>query len=362
MEPLRTRSTDFAPGVGTEEYYGRPSQFLLGDTNLSDGAKLLLAVITLDMAMERTPWGSIASNARLAFLAGKPQGRDTGERWVNRHLAELVGRGYVAVARNRCLAGAPRVVTPTARLRGIRPREADCTPSNLTGKVFGPPYVHPVKFDGSPRQDWPATPSNLTGPILYRESESKREQQQDAETAEDRGVRPVVVLPADAPEKKKPDAPPTRNQALAALERMLVSRFPEAHSGGRARGARKRPGEPTAKSLSEAPRSATHGNQHPTTLIRTSEEVTSPHPKAAWEPDPENPPPTPEELAALRVSLGLTPDKLALAEARTRPRSECARKRLGEPTAKCPPEAPSSTNPGSPKPNTRPGQSATPEG
>ena len=251
MEALRTRRADSAPGVGQEEYFGRPSQSLLGDADLSDGAKVLLAVITLDMTMERTPAGSMASNARLAFLAGKPQGRDKGERWANRHLAELVKRGHVAVTQNRQIAGCPRVITPTAKLRGIRPREADCTPSTLTGKDSGPPDLHPVNFDGlhpvnfdgPPRHDCQCTPSTLTGPILYRENERMREQQQDAETG---GVRPVVVLPADA-----------RGEEPRSLGDVLTD--PEIF-----RGARKRLGA-NRQVPPEASRSTNPGSQKPTT-------------------------------------------------------------------------------------------------
>ena len=252
MEALRTRRADSAPGVGQEEYFGRPSESLLGDADLSDGAKVLLAVITLDMTMERTPTGSMASNARLAFLAGKPQGRDKGERWANRHLAELVERGHVTVTRNSRIAGCPRVVTPTAKLRGIRPREADCTPSTLTGKDSRPPDLHPVKidglhpvnFDGSPRQECQCTPSTLTGPILYGENERMREQQQDAKTG---GVRPVVVvLSADATGEKP-----------RSLGDVLTD--PEIFGGARKRLGANRQVPP------EASRSANPGSQQPTT-------------------------------------------------------------------------------------------------
>ena len=165
---LHVRRADAAPGVGVEEYFGRLGESVISDRDCSDEAKVLLAAVYLDMAVNRNPRLSMATNHELADLVGKT------ERTVTRRISELEARGHLSRERVRSIAGSPRGLRPLGKLRGVRqpfdPSPVSrCDPSLVS--------MHLDTCDGEDRRPCRADPSPVSAP-LKREGEDREEQQQ----------------------------------------------------------------------------------------------------------------------------------------------------------------------------------------
>jgi hypothetical protein len=165
------------------------------------------------------------------------------------------------------------------------------------------------------------------------------------------GIRPLARL-------KSPRNDPSNRHHSADCNRH--------HSAEHSAPEHREPGTiaPSARHHSAAPLKR-EGEKEEILRVRTTTAATgsgSPPPASAPEADPENPPPTAEEFAAFRASLGLTPERVALATARTTSRSEGARKRPRDFRQVTPEALSSSANPGSPEPTTPPAGPATHDG
>jgi hypothetical protein len=239
---LRIRRADIAPGVVGDEYFGRTPESVLTDRDCSPGAKALYAAITLAMTIDRTPKICLATMSDLADLIGLEI------RQTRRYVAELERRGHVVRERVRSMAGSPQGIRPTARLKGARTRSdpTDCNRSSSTDR--------PVILDRAPGQIRPGDRSSPTAP-LKREAGEGEKQQQDPAGCAGAGV-------ALSPEEGTGDAP-----GRADFLRGLVTDLAGALALEPEPGARKSPGEPSAKT---PPRAASRPSVRPDVVESTT--------------------------------------------------------------------------------------------